>query len=274
MTNTARPFGLMLAVAVCTTSCTGMGGSREYSQAHTESSVTVRQLSVPGFFVSAGDRAVILDALTRDRSGPAEETLEMLETAAPPFNEVDLILVTHSHRDHFHGESVSRHLLHNSNAVVVTGMLVRNELAALPEFRQFEDRVIALDPEPGEVVEMEAKGIPMKVFRLSHGEPGNDYSWDNLAMMADLGATRIFTTGDVDPIGQTAVFERARLDRDSIDYAFVSFTMFENENQPEGLSIIDEYIKPRHIVVAHLFNRHYGEFTERISNRYANAIIF
>ncbi|NIN11731.1 MAG: MBL fold metallo-hydrolase [Gemmatimonadales bacterium] len=236
--------------------------------------MTVRQLSVPGFFIAADDKAVLVDALTRHRWGPATETRELLATAAPPFDEIDLVLVTHSHGDHFHRESVARHLVHNPNAVLVTGMFVRDELAGLPEFQEFEDRVIALDPEPGEVVEVEANGIRMKVFRLSHGERGNDYSMDNLAMMADLLAAKIFTTGDVAPSGQTEIFQRARLDRDSIDFAFLAFTMFENENQPEGMSIIDEYIKPRHIVVAHLGDRHFGEFSEAIRNRYANAIIF
>lgn len=274
MMSMARSVVLILAVLACAGSCTRSAGNRQYSEAFTEGSVTVRQLSRPGFFIAAGDKAVIVDALTRHRWGPAEETRELLETAAPPFDAVDLILVTHPHGDHFHRGSVARHLVHNPNAVLVTGMLVRGELAGLPEFQQFEDRVIALDPEPGEVVDVEANGIRMKVFRLSHGERGNDYSMDNLAMMADLVAAKIFTTGDVAPNGQTAVFQLARLDRDSIDFALIAFTMFENENQPEGRSIIDEYIRPRHIVVAHLNDGHYGEFTEAIRNRYANAIIF
>jgi L-ascorbate metabolism protein UlaG (beta-lactamase superfamily) len=274
MFGTTRTIVLMLVLLGCVSSCGRAAGKRQYSEAYTEGSVTVRQLSTPGFFIAAGDKAVIVDALTRHRWGPAEETLELLETAAPPFADVDLVLVTHAHGDHFHRGSVSRHLVNNPNAVLVTGMLVRDELAELPEFQQFEDRVIAVDPEPGEVVEIEANGIQMKVFRLSHGERGNDYSMDNLAMMADLVAAKIFTTGDVAPDGQTAVFQRARLDRDSIDYAFIAFTMFESEYQPEGMSIIDDYIKPRHIVVAHLDDRHYGEFTEAIRNRYANAIIF
>ena len=147
-------------------------------------------------------------------------------------------------------------------------------MAELPDYQAFLERIIVVEPPPGEVVEITANGIPLKVFRVSHGEPENDFSLDNLAMSAELGSTRILVTGDIVPTGQTEVFRRARLDRDSIDFAFLAFTLFGEDQQPEGMAIIDEHIQPRRIVVAHLYDSHFGAFTEAIRTRYPNAIIF
>ncbi len=237
-------------------------------------SAMVTQLAVAGFMVSAAGKTLLIDALHRHpQHAPGPETLEKLENALPPFDNVDLILVSHSHTDHFHPESVAEHLIQNPEAVLVSGRLVRDELAELPSFEHFHDRVIVVSPEPGEVVEIEANGIAMKIFRLSHGERNQDYSADNLGMVADMGGTKIFNTGDIMPYGQTEIFQRARMDRDGIDIAFLAFHMFDADF-PEAATIIDSYIQPRYIVPSHLDERHFGEFTDRIEERYPNAIIF
>lgn len=225
--------------------------------------------------VSAGGKTLVIDVLHRHPQHAASpETLEKLESAMPPFDEIDLILVSHSHSDHFHRESVAEHLIHNPDAVLVSGRLVHDKLAGSPSYERFRDRVIVVAPEPGEVVEIEANGIPMKIFRLSHGERNEDYSADNLGMMANLAGTKIFNTGDIVPQGQTEIFQKARMDRDGIDIAFLAFTMFDDSDLPEAATIIDSHIKPRHIVVSHLYEQHFGEFTDRIKERYPNAIIF
>ncbi|UCC47391.1 MAG: MBL fold metallo-hydrolase [Gemmatimonadota bacterium] len=234
----------------------------------------VTQLAVAGFMVSAAGKTLLIDALHRHpRHAPDPETLEKLENALPPFDNVDLILVSHSHTDHFHRESVAEHLIHNLEAVLVSGRVVHDELAELPSYERFRDRVIVVAPGPGQVVEIEANGIPMRVFRLSHGERNQDYSADNLGMMADLAGTKIFNTGDIVPHGQTEIFQEARMDRDGIDIAFLGFTMFD-ANFPEAATIIESYIKPRYIVPSHLYENHFGEFTDRIKDRYPNSIIF
>jgi L-ascorbate metabolism protein UlaG (beta-lactamase superfamily) len=170
--------------------------------AQSQDSVVITQLAVAGFMVTAGGRTLIIDALHRHPTqGPEPERREKLESAAPPFDKIDIALVSHSHSDHFHPEAVASHLTHNPHAVVVTGKLVRDKLAGHSDFERFSDRVIAVTPEPEEIVEIEANGLPMKVFRVSHGERGADYSMDNLAMMIDLAGTKVFNPGDIVPRG-------------------------------------------------------------------------
>jgi L-ascorbate metabolism protein UlaG (beta-lactamase superfamily) len=243
--------------------------------AQSQDSVVITQLAVAGFMVTAGGMTLVIDALHRHPTqGPEPETREKLEGAAPPFDKIDIVLITHSHSDHFHPEAVASHLTHNPHAVVVTGKLVRDKLAEHSDFERFRDRVIAMTPEPGEIEEIEANRFLMKVFRVSHGERGADYSMDNLAMMIDLAGTKVFNPGDIVPTGQTGIFEKARLDRDGIDIAFLPFTMFDEVEYPEAAAIIDQYLEPRYIVPSHLYEQHFGAFTDEIEDRYPNSVIF
>jgi L-ascorbate metabolism protein UlaG (beta-lactamase superfamily) len=253
----------------------GPNDSKLVRTAQSQDSVVITQLAVAGFMVTAGGKTLVIDALHRHPTqGPEPETRKKLESAAPPFDKIDIVLISHSHSDHFHTEAVASHLTHNPHAVVVTGKLVRDRLADHSDFDTFGDRVIAVTPEPEEIVEIEANGLQMKVFRVSHGERGNDYSMDNLAMMIDLAGTKIFNPGDIVPTGQTGIFEKARLHRDGIDIAFLPFTMFDETEYPEAAAIIDQYLEPRYIVPSHLYEQHFGAFTDKIEDRYPNSIIF
>ncbi|UCC71629.1 MAG: MBL fold metallo-hydrolase [Gemmatimonadota bacterium] len=277
MNALAPLLSLGLASLVFGPSALGERGTDERStQACVASdSVVITQLAVAGWMVSAGGRTLIIDALHRHpRHAPVAETLERLEHASPPFDEIELVLVSHAHSDHFHYESTAEHLRRNPNAVLVSGRLVHDQLTELSDFERFSDRVIVAAPEPGEVVELDANGMKIKVFRLSHGEPNADYSADNLGMIVDLCGVKVLNTGDIVPTGQTAVFRQALPGSEGVDIAFLAFTMFDEENLPEAATIIDDYIKPRYIIPSHLYEQHFGEFTKAIEDRYPKAVIF
>ncbi len=74
----------------------------------------------------------------------------------------------------------------------------------------------------------------------------------------DLGATKIFITGDILPPGQTEIFPRAGLQHEAIDFAFLPFAILAEEYQPGAVSHIDELIRPRHMVATHFRDVHRG----------------
>ena len=45
---------------------------------------------------------------------------DAIERAQPPFDGVDVVLVSHRHLDHFHAESVGRYLANQPQAVLVS----------------------------------------------------------------------------------------------------------------------------------------------------------
>src|SRR5687768_3392502 len=72
----------------------------------TSDGVTITFLANEGVMLSAGGKKVLIDGLfLKYQSGfalPADSTQRALQSARPPFDNVDLILATHRHGDHFH----------------------------------------------------------------------------------------------------------------------------------------------------------------------------
>jgi glyoxylase-like metal-dependent hydrolase (beta-lactamase superfamily II) len=95
--------------------------------------VDVTFLANEGVLLSAGETRVVIDGLFQPYKTyavmPAADR-ERIEASQPPFDGIDLVLVSHMHGDHFHAESVARHLRHNPQATLVTSGQVVAEVAA------------------------------------------------------------------------------------------------------------------------------------------------
>jgi len=72
---------------------------------------------------------------------------EKIETAKAPFDQINLILVSHRHLDHFHPESVAQHLQHNPKAFLVSSQQVVDEVEKnFKDFQTIKARVTAATP--------------------------------------------------------------------------------------------------------------------------------
>jgi len=84
-----------------------------------------------GVLITSGDKQVLIDGLhreyERDYAFLPTDQREKIENARAPFDQIDLILVSHRHLDHFHPESVGLHLQHNANAKLVSSQQVVDE---------------------------------------------------------------------------------------------------------------------------------------------------
>src|ERR671910_609429 len=76
-----------------------------------ENGVSVTFLANEGVMLAADGKKVLIDALflkyERSYAVPADSTLAALQRARPPFDSVDIVLVTHRHGDHFHPAPVT-----------------------------------------------------------------------------------------------------------------------------------------------------------------------
>jgi L-ascorbate metabolism protein UlaG (beta-lactamase superfamily) len=81
--------------------------------------VEIMYVANEGVLLSTGGKRVLIDGLHREyKTYPTlpEPYLGQIEKAQAPFDKIDLILVSHAHRDHFDPESVGVHLKNNPNA--------------------------------------------------------------------------------------------------------------------------------------------------------------
>ena len=214
-------------------------------------------LANEGVLLTAGETRVVIDGLFRPYKTYAvmpEADRERLETNQPPFDGIDLVLVSHMHGDHFHPESVARHLRENPQATLVTSGQVVAEVAAqigvpsdgAPANNDaVRTRLRDVTPGAGERVALTVAGIDLQLLGLPHGSRHS--SIQNVGYVVTLGGRKILHIGDADTNAET--FRRLALDRDGIDVALLP-AWFLTER--DGQAIIRDHIKPRRLVGIHL----------------------
>jgi len=87
------------------------------------SDLRITALGNEGFLIETGRSTIVVDGLYRGLEGyiaPTGEQRGRRERAEPPFDDVDLVLATHHHPDHFDAEIVARHLTANPRGVLIT----------------------------------------------------------------------------------------------------------------------------------------------------------
>lgn len=208
-----------------------------------------------GYLISAGGVKILIDGLfLLDQNPPSPERLVAMQEALPPFNDLDLILITHDHNDHFEPNLVGQHLLHDTEAVVVTTDVTADYIASwFEDADQFEERVMGLHLEPGQAQTVEAAGIEIEVYYLSHGDP----TMPNFGFLFTLDGITFFHTGDIvaedvhlDDVRQYDLYNRG------IDIGFIPhFYLWQDEYQGYIQSAFGpEFIIPMHVNLADALN--------------------
>ena len=103
---------IVLAVVLLSSGC-----------AAAEPSAKVTYIANEGFLIEVGSHKILIDAVFDDRTityahVPDEETLGLIKGSKTPFDEIDLMLVTHSHRDHFSVAPTLEHLEGNPAGIL------------------------------------------------------------------------------------------------------------------------------------------------------------
>jgi L-ascorbate metabolism protein UlaG (beta-lactamase superfamily) len=133
----------------------------------------VRYLANEGVLLSLPDGTVLIDGLfgdgLPDYAAVEGATRDSLERGLGAFGSIDLVPVTHVHRDHFQARAVERHLTENPRAHLVALRQVADSLRILGSgYEGIAARVYPLDVPPGEFVEVEVAGISIRALGIAH----------------------------------------------------------------------------------------------------------
>jgi L-ascorbate metabolism protein UlaG (beta-lactamase superfamily) len=212
----------------------------------------VMYIANQGVLVSAGDDRVLIDGLHREyrASYPflPESHREAIERAQPPFDGVDVVLVSHRHLDHFHPESVGRYLTHQPQAVLVSSEQVVADLEkGYAGYAQIAPRVRVMTPPLTERAATKVGEIEVVLLGVGHGS-GRNGDVQNLGHIVRLGGKRILHLGDASTEDRR-IFEALRLREERIDVAFLPVWFLTSR---DGQAIVRDLIAPRHIVAVHM----------------------
>lgn len=158
----------------------------------TDAQVEVTYIGNAGFMITVGDKKILVDALYEGNPIP-REVADLLEIAQPPFNDVDLILATHIHYDHFHQDTVISHMENNPGAVFISSPDV---VSLVNQYSGLQDRTIPIQirNRVGEKMQLVVDEIGVEAFFLDHGGGTR-----NLGYIITVDGRRLFHTGDMDP---------------------------------------------------------------------------
>jgi len=197
-------------------------------------------VSNAGFLITAGDRKILIDALY---DGEPTGILNSVVAARPPFDAIDLILVTHDHPDHFSPDRVASAMSHSPEAIFVSSQRAVERLLVVDD--SLQDRAIPIQLQAGESEQLDVNGIGLEALYISHGVP----NLLNLGFVITVGDVRFFHTGDSTADDITVSYLQSYgLPEMQLDVAFVPYFYLTRERYHayalEGIQA--RYVIPMH----------------------------
>jgi L-ascorbate metabolism protein UlaG (beta-lactamase superfamily) len=231
-----------------------------------ESGVTVTYVGNSGFLITTSHKKILIDAVYRGYDSVyllPEDIQNSLALAEPPFDNVDLILVSHSHRDHFDSGLVKQLLQNDPETVFASQTRIASQFSTLP------NQIVYLDPAPGEPVQADIDGIHVEALALPHGadQPGN------IGFVITVDNIKIFFSGDMD-LSQVSFeeFRAYELPEQNIDLAFLTHYYFTSDESEQRF--IKEGIAAKYLFPIHYFFTDPPINRTSILNNYPDAILF
>jgi ankyrin repeat protein len=208
----------------------------------------VTYIANEGFLVASGNQKILIDTLSGTSFGiflvTPKTIIQDMVKAKPPFDNINLMMVTHKHGDHFDQKLTENYLLNNSNVVLLCPKEVLLELALYGEhFSKIKQQVTAITPFLDSSAEVMVNGIPMKFIRLRHAD------LQNLGFMINLNGTTFCHLGDGNLVPNKQHLEKLELNKEDINVAFIQYYDFKN---PEGRKLINQLINPKYLVLMHI----------------------
>lgn len=224
----------------------------------TEKSIVVHYVANEGFFLENNGNKVLIDALFKtglDRYAyPDSSLLSKMILANSPFENIDFLIFTHNHPDHFNDSLayafMSRHNeTHMIGPAQVTEQLRQNQILTT----EIESRIHTITPDSGQIEDLMIENLNFKICRTRHSDT---YSIENNAYIIDFGGVRVFHSGDSwkEAMNDWAGFD---LKAENIDLALVN-----GFYAGDGYKLLKEKMLPKQIILIHMKNEHLDMFSD------------
>jgi len=162
------------------------------------------------------------------------------------FADVDCVLFTHHHKDHFGLRATLDYLSRNKPQAVIVpeDVALSVQKGTGYEFR-IAGTLMVMDASYEYKTELRYNELRIKCFRLLH--QGEQYSQVlNYSFLVEMEGIRFLHLGDG---GFEAAYLQRMLEGEQVDCALLTFPFV---TLPQGREIINRVIKPRQVIVLHL----------------------
>lgn len=231
-----------------------------------QSETKITYISNEGFLVEIDDKKVLIDALYNTIKddwcdSPSDSIVDLMRKSESPFDDIDIIAITHKHIDHFDESIVIGHMVSNPKSIVICPNQVHDILLKNERYDKIENRIYSVTPEFLSDSNIVVSNIPVRILRLEHshykiqdsvtGKMVNKHKdIENLGFVFNINGTKIFHCGDTNPLNESE-YSTFSLFKQDIDIAFVE-RLFFAAYQEEGFDKIYSYINSDFNVLMHI----------------------
>lgn len=225
-----------------------------------------------GVLLQKGDQKVLIDALFDgyfdDYMHPDKALRAKMTNGKTPYENVDLVLVTHRHRDHFETQVTGNFLKAHNESYFLSNYQVADSLRLdYSDYKTVSKRIIGLD-KTLTILEDEINGIKVTSFFIEHAGGRRDPPAENLCYIVDMKGSKVLHLGDADM--DISRFETLGIHNFNIDVALIPYWYMSDRN---GREIID-LMKAEHLVGIHYPRAPSPLAYQEIKKNYPTANLF
>lgn len=223
----------------------------------------VTYIANEGFLIKTRNGKVLVDALFGGIKGnwceqPSDSALKLLINGQPPFNNVDVVLVSHYHPDHFNEKMVSEFMVKNPNTLLVCPGQVNELLKNNPSHNHFSERINIIHASDQHDTSFVVSDMQIRAMRMNHGSyfekdantgeiKDRHKDVEHIAYLVRTTNGTFFHSGDAS-IKSFDRYKESGLESEKIDFAFLDRVFM----QPDGMQVINEVLKPEKLIFMHI----------------------
>ena len=209
-----------------------------------DGALEVTYIGNEGFMIAMGSTKVLIDSFPDSRYyvNPSDSLIARMMDDRPPFNNIDYVLVTHDHPDHFNADMMCRYLLRHPAVHFIASTETCSELAGdgLAARRQ-----AGMFLERGRREVIKGDKAEITVFRLDHG---GYREITNLAYCVRANGYAFVHVGDARLSENQEFLQKMDWSGHDIDLLFVEYF----DRGSEAQAVVENVIQPEHVVLMHI----------------------
>lgn len=196
---------------------------------------------------------------------PNATLTRQMTQGTPPFEKVNLVLVSHIHADHFGASVCASQLSQNPQTQLVGSTQIRDSLQKNRLYPKIKNQVyVATKAE-----KITLNQIPLTILPIAHTWASR-HSWvKNMGYIVELHGKKILHVGDADV--SEGMLKELALHQQKIDIAILPL-WFTNSIKAQRL--VRKYINPEHVIITHIPVGNEEQAVQQVNRRFPTAIIF
>lgn len=224
---------------------------KELSLASDTSFVNSTFIGSHGYFLESSDKKVALDAhiywegSNHGYIKPTEEIKENIENANEPFNDIDLLLVSHAHADHYNAQIIENSMNLNEEAILVVTPEVYDAISTeATNISSFQERIWVPELKFYESIDTIINEIALSVTNIKHGQenmPLYVYSF----VLDNIRFTQLNSWNSI----SGEMYDTLGFNKEKADVAFLGYDYIMNSSK---FDLFKDHINPKFSTISHV----------------------